>query len=336
LTSFGFWGIFSPIVQKERDFSQQSYGKRTPEIRQPLILRPQTEPPSFPQQQELGETRILQMLSKIPKEDQVQKQEGQSLPKRNKAFEPFINDEDDDQQGCRFINLYGGNFAKDMQLNKHAVEQVAKIASLDGQIILTSLSPNRQRSIDANSDGSVTSKKRLFWEETVEKEEGNPAFLVTSIPQGWKIEINDQKLTERLAERKSGKNLRQVFVARFNSLLRQAIFECVRREKLTGEKDDNFYTKLFLSVLSAGIPSLFFLGGGDGSNAAWLPIDIGFLYGFWNVIAHRIPLRGGLHRKIDNFYELVMPLVEVDKVLRSFAYLSIKGRQLVKLQNQPA
>ena len=42
-----------------------------------------------------------------------------------------------------------------------------------------------------------------------------------------------------------------------------------------------------------------------------------------------IPIRG---RRIDHLFEFFMPYVEVDKVVRSFAYLNLAGRRLVGLR----
>lgn len=90
-----------------------------------------------------------------------------------KGFEPFVNPEG--EQGSQlFVNEYGGNYAQNMELNRHAIEKTLRLAHLDGQIFLTSFSPSRNRSIDANPDGSVSSKKSVFWGEKIEKDEANP------------------------------------------------------------------------------------------------------------------------------------------------------------------
>ncbi len=45
------------------------------------------------------------------------------------------------------------------------------------------------------------------------------------------------------------------------------------------------------------------------------------------------PLRSiGLNRNLTSLYERFMPLVEIDRVLRGFAFVNLKGRNLVRLR----
>ena len=243
------------------------------------------------------------------------------------------------QDNFWFVNLYGGNYASSMELDRNRVEATLKYAHLNGQVVLTSFVPSRKRSIEANSDGSVTAKSTAFWGENLEENETeNPPYVVTSTPQGWRIEINDTKLREELVEKEKisdAKRLQKEFIKRFNSLTKRALFECVVKEKLTPVKDgeelnEKFGTKLIaavgqiltFAVVSFPLGELTILQG----YALLFPLVAGF-----NILTRpAFPLR-----KIDYPWEYFLPAVEIDKVIGSFINLQTRGRKLVKEIKQP-
>lgn len=257
---------------------------------------------------------------------------------RKDGFEPFVNPEPTNNP--LFVNRYNGNFAQQMELNRKGVERVLKIAHLDGQIILTSLNPLRQRSVEANSDGSVTGKRSLFFGEKMQDDEiENPLRRVVPIPEGWRIEINDTRIREELEKGKlTGKKLQKKFIRHFSEQLNQGIMTCTVREKLTGIKDKHFKIKLFDTlgpvVVHSGL-SLFWLYVGFSKFSSIIPIIVGIesTYIIMNILIQgdkNYPLR----RKMDHKLEYLMPLLEIDKVIRTFAYLSLKGN-LVRETKQP-
>lgn len=270
------------------------------------------------------------------------------------GFEPFVNPEPG--RNHLFVNGYNGNFAQQMDLNRKGIEEVLKIAHLDGRVILASLSPLRQRSIEANPDGSVTGKRSLLFGESIEEDQKDNPFLlsrVVAVPQGWKIEINDQKLTEELTGRKlSGKELQRAFIKRFNGQLKETLKECIWREKFSSEKNEYFKMKAFFSLLPILLQvteyaPLFI-------NRPFYTTFLGvrtiiLIYGFLNLLGElykkvvRNRLResdpsfslerfSSFRQNFDSFWEYFMPLVEIDKVARAFAYLSTigKGRTLIR------
>jgi len=206
-------------------------------------------------------------------------------------------------------------------------------------VVLTSFVPSRKKSIEANSDGSVTAKSTAFWGENLEENETeNPPYVVTSTPQGWRIEINDTKLREELVEKEKisdAKRLQKEFIKRFNSLTKRALFECVVKEKLTPVKDgeelnEKFGTKLIaavgqiltFAVVSFPLGELTILQG----YALLFPLVAGF-----NILTRpAFPLR-----KIDYPWEYFLPTVEIDKTIGSFINLQTRGRKLVKEIKQP-
>jgi hypothetical protein len=236
-----------------------------------------------------------------------------------------------------FVNLYGGHYADSMELNRKAIERVLKLAHLDGKVFLTSRGVSRDRSIDANPDGSVTSKKSLFIREKPEDEDKNPYSRVISIPEGWKIEINDQRIMEELIDKRmSEKKTKATFVNKFDNLLGEKLLQCIVQEKLSTIKDKNFKYKLYAStanpVIQALLSALF--------KEKW-PIDFIANTVFPSLLAYTIcnsfpRLVGSSARKTDHLWEYVLPSVEIDKVAESSAYLFMSGQKLVREKKDQA
>lgn len=267
------------------------------------------------------------------------------------GFEPFINGSENGEDNL-FVNLYGGDFSQKMALNRKGVEGVLRIAHLDGKIFLTSLQPNRSRA-EAHGNELAAKKFLIFGEKSKEAEEENPLARVVSVPQGWRIEINNTRITEELTEKKiGGKQLQRAFINRFNSQLKGALKECVWREKFSSEKDEHFKFKIFFSLIpilgQIAIQARFFVDPFFSTS-----VGVGAVianYGIYNLLGelHKrrlrnienaikglypssIPRRFSLARQnLDSFWEYLMPQVEIDKVARAWTFLSLKGRNLVR------
>lgn len=216
-----------------------------------------------------------------------------------------------------------------------------KVAGLGGNVVLTSFSYSRTRSIEANPDGSVAAKRRLFWGEKPEDVE-NPYHRVTSIPEGWRIEICDQKIRDELSEKYSGEKLQKKFVAKFNQHLRAGLWQAVWKEKLSFAQDNLRPIKAVVSFFPLMAESIRFIINGDlGSHT--LPIDIAMeVIGYFmiynvglniaTIIYDNIYYSNVSKRNLTSFYETFMPLLEVDRAARAFCYLNLKGRNLVRLR----
>ncbi|MEK7517412.1 MAG: hypothetical protein AAB583_02590 [Patescibacteria group bacterium] len=263
----------------------------------------------------------------LRQEDRRDNREEQSSRRENgqksDGFEPFLNQ--DQQEGNLFVNNYGGNYAHDMQLNRRRVERVLEIAQLDGRVFLTTLAPSRSRA-DAQ-DNELAAKRFLIFDRQTQKAEGeNPYKRVVSIPEGWRIEINDQRITEERRERGlAGEKLKRASIRDINNVLKTGVFECVIREKLSSKKDIEFGHKAFGSIgvtLTAVLGCISFAGPN-------IPIAIGLYLTGQSVVFALVNRIGGL-RKIDHPLEMFMPPVEIDKVLRTYAYLAGKERRLVR------
>lgn len=190
---------------------------------------------------------------------------------------------------------------------------------------------SRQRSIEANPDGSVSAKRNLIFGEDLEEKENreNPLKRVVSIPEGWRIEINDARITEGLMQKKlTGEQLKKQFVEKFNGLVRQGIKECIVREKLTSVKDKNFKFRLGFDIWNWSIII------NDLSRHIVIGTSLQLMIiTCLNAINKISPFpeifwTGRLHT--DHIWEFFMTFVEIDKVAETFAYLSTKGRRLVK------
>lgn len=253
---------------------------------------------------------------------------GETNDKRSDGFEPFVNPEGSDEN--LFVNNYGGNFSQKMELNRKGVETALKIAHLDGQVFLASLPPSRSRSAEAQGEELAAKRFLFFGEKTQKAEEENPYKRVVSVPEGWRIEINDSRITDELTERKlSGKRLQKTFVSRFNGLVKEGIRESVWREKLSSEKDKNFLWKISFSLFNPTLGLMFsVLHKFDPAEVAFEMGITLFAFNIFNI--HDTLMQSPLRRNLDHVWEYFMPRVEIDKVARAYAYLAGKGRRLVK------
>jgi len=312
--------------------------RRSGEIRNALapvsLNPPEIKVNKLPARDARLESRIPELLSLVLGEkDKAERTEEPKL-KRADGFEPFVNPEP--SENTLFVNGYNGNFTQKMDLNRKGVARVLQIAHLDGQVFLTTLSLNRQKSIEANPDGSVSAKRFLLYQEKAgEDEKDSPLSRVVAVPQGWRIEINDQRLMDELTERKlSGEELKKAFINKFNGFFKAGILKAVWREKMSSEKDEYFRNKLFFSVLCpASQIMLSVLLRETPLQAVIIDSVIIFtLYGLINLRrrSHFRAIKFSPARNIDHPLEYFAPLVEIDKVARTFAFLSLKGRKLVR------
>jgi hypothetical protein len=299
------------------------------------------------------------LLAKIADKEKPTVKLGRQAKKANRSnkFEPFEIPESD-QEDRLFVNLYGGHHAKDMELNIKTAEKTLKLAHLEGQIFLMSLPPSRNRSLDANADGSVSAKKSVFWGEKLDEEKDNPYYKVTSIPQGWKIEINDQKMMEQLMKEKiNPKQKQRIFINKFNSFAKSSLESCIKKEKLSSVKDRYFKHKLFSSLVIPVLQTGFRLYLHNFSlieYSRWrdvLSAMVGTFvtYTFINLLSgisnrrtrhlHEQSKESGqklnlnkstIDRKLDHPWEWIMPEVEIDKVIGSFLRLNVFSQKLVR------
>jgi len=275
----------------------------------------------------LRETRLV--LRKVDRRgnggEQFSREDTDQKPN---GFEPFLNSEP--QEGNLFVNNYGGNYSQRMELNRRGVERTLQIAHLDGKVFLSNFQQSKSR---PEAQGNELAAKRflIFDSKTQKAEEDNPYKRVTSIPEGWRIEINDQRITEELSEQQklSGEKLQKAFIKNFNQVLNGGIFECVRREKLSSEKDRLFIFKTAKSIVYAVTVAV----GQTPMILANSPLGVSLYLGsmpFGFAILNFLNKQSLSSRKIDDPLEYFMPPVEIDKVARTFAYLAGKGRRLVR------
>lgn len=276
----------------------------------------------------------------------------------------FIQGQSNNKQNL-FVNRYVGNFAQQMSLNRKAVERVLEIAHLDGKVVLTRFVPSSQSTSEAQGNELAPKRFFPFGEKINRDEEENPLSKVVSIPEGWKIEINDTRIRKELENKQNltGKELQTAFIKKFNGLVTNKLLECIRIEKLSSKKDRYFISKFCRSALVPVMPITItvFLSNLPSRPLAgldiWVIHVINFVgtfcsYGIFNLLNHQINKENkrrrdrlvkmnnlGLesdvpYRKIDHIWEYFMPPLEIDKSIRSVAFILIKGRNLVKVSKE--
>lgn len=309
----------------------------------------------FPEKKAGVEARIRELSQMLfaerKKDEELEGQPREKTPQTD-GFEPFVNPEP--ISNPIFINGYTGNFAQRMELNRKGVEKVLKIAHLDGKVVLVSMPSSRTRSVDANPDGTVTGKRNLFWGEKIENDEENPLRQVIATPQGWRIEINDTRIREELEKKNpTGKKLQAEFTKHFNEQLKQGLLESIQREKLSSEKDEHFKGKLLYATLLpiltqvvAGAPIFInhpfraTLFGVGSTILSYIVFNLfgelrkGEMRNIENILKELDPnfnpRKFSVYRHTDSLFEDLMPQIEIDKVARTWIFLSLKGRTLVK------
>lgn len=274
-------------------------------------------------------------------------------PKQIRSFEPFVSP-GEEKKGTLFVNEYNGHYSQAMELNREAVETVLRIAHLDGPVFLTSMPYSRGRSLDANSDGSVSAKNSLFSGKKIDEENENPHMKIASLPVGWKIEVNDQAIMANLMERKlDPQNRQKVFIKEFNGLIINGLWDCIAKEKLSNIKDKYFKNKRIWSIIYPAVNAMAVLiSQAPLRSIAVQSSALLLTYAFINYLSlirakdarqieESLREHGAnidhdsnfISRKVDHPWELVMPMIEIDKVIESFAYLSTAGRTLVREKN---
>lgn len=314
-----------PEVGKFTDFSKQYFSTPTP--------------PDLP---EKDPEEVIRRARKIIKDTDplvsaLEKATGIKEKDLEKSLRRRLPEPNPEPEKPLFVNGYSGNFAQDMAFDEVKIGKALRIAHLDGVVSVVQMPQSRQRSIEANPDGSVSAKRNLIFGEDLEEKENreNPLKRVVSIPEGWRIEINDARITEELMQKKlTGEQLKKQFVKRFNSVLKGTIMECVLKEKLTGAKDGNFMfnSKVFVTLFT---PSLLFVMRNIGNFGkfnvgdvveplAYTPLS------YLTINALNKIQRDSLRENIDHLWEYFMPPIEIDKVAETFIYLLTKGRKLVE------
>lgn len=302
-----------------------------------------------------GGSRIREVLGLIRREDN-RKKEG-DRPQRKNTFEPFTNP--DNNPGNLFVNGYNGNYAQSMELDRKGIEAVLKIAHLNGKVSLSSMPKSRDRSLDGvNDDGSIAAKKTPMFDDKAQRLEDkkNPLYRTVPVAEGWRIEINDEMMMEKLQKKGlTGKKLQGKFVQEFNGIFTTAVFECITREKLSNVKDPYIRRKLTHLILNTSLQLT--IGGAISVGASLDPLRISMQAGPAWLLANLLTNISDFFRKrdlenqetvirminpkvnrnsfypgrqIDHHWEYFMPLVEIDKVARTLVLLSLPGKKLVR------
>lgn len=292
----------------------------------------------LPADQEESPEQPLQELRHLSSESGAE-----AKGKKKNVWESFSAEP---EKGQRFMNLYTGPFYQRMELARANAERLIKVAALDGTITLSDFTPERRRSIEGvNPDGSAIARRNLFWGERLptDVEETKERSLVTSTPDGWRIEIDGQSIAEKLSREESRLSREQRFVKFFNDEVRSALNGIIVKEKLV-LNDFNSYLRLGLTVFSpllvyvcfeTAFETAFSLGLRRQPYVKEISMILSS-YSIINLEFFKISKDEGFpeslsRRHLDSWYDWFMPPLEVDRVIRGLAFVNLKGRDLVRL-----
>jgi hypothetical protein len=224
-----------------------------------------------------------------------------------------------------------------MDLNIKNANRMVDVAALGEKVILTNIPALRSRSIDVNPDGSITSKKGLLWGQKITEPESEKPYQISPIPEGWRIEICDQMITNELMSKESRKPLNKRYVDRFNQVLRSALSETVFKDKFTTASDKGNTIKLLIEGAMVSLIGTYTAFYGyqffELSSISFYYLQLNLVRNF---IGKSISTRNPFFplRTLNSFYEYFMPPVEVDRALRGYLFINLKGRNLVQLAGE--
>lgn len=114
---------------------------------------------------------------------------------------------------------YNGRFPAVMEVNEKAIKEVFELAGLGySGIVIESMS---QSDID------------------ISKGRKNLLFTTDRVNNRWRIQINDEEMIARLEKKGSRDDYRKRFIPQFNGLIKDAVLECIRKEKLSNRQDSD-------------------------------------------------------------------------------------------------
>ena len=229
---------------------------------------------------------------------------------------------------------YEGPFAQRLEINRANAERFAGIGAIDNQIVIKDLPNSRARQIDSiNADGSTTQKRSVFFGQKLQSE-GAARSLVTPAPGAYIVAINGERILQEEQEKDSKKPLDVRFAKKFNEELGASLISVLRKEKLSIQ---TVYDKarLHITVIPLMFEAVDFVDGVQVWDLSGVVVT-GMVYATMNTLSELLVRRGSspehMGRKHNSSYQLFMPPVEIDRFARGIAFLNIKGRNLVRVQ----
>lgn len=141
---------------------------------------------------------------------------------------------------------YDGRFSDVLELNEKAIKKAFGIAGLDYGGI--TIEPMPQSDIE---------KSRGRWNRRL--------FTTEKGDNGWKIQVNDEAMMERLIRKDLKKSHQENFTQELNGLIKSAVLACVRKEwRLEINPKGYLFTALDLMEFIDNIRCSLFLYQGDG------------------------------------------------------------------------
>ena len=288
--------------------------------------------PDYDEMIERGRRRLLEAIENDSEEQIVFSEEelAESKGKKQKPnpWEPFNLEPHPSQN---FVNLYGGPYSQQMELNRANAERLLEVAGIEGKVILADRPMDRSRSVaGVNPDGSVTGRRKLFWGEKIEEEDKSQS-LVKSIPEGWRIEIPGQEILDELSRQENKKPLDQRFASGFNQIIRDSLMKIMFREKLTPDGGNSYKIRAACTIASLSLVIPLGIAYKFGNlTPAFIALDVGSIF-YMNFLANLgIGRLWGLWSKRSTEEGILFP-IELDRYLRGIAFMKNKGRNLIRL-----
>lgn len=142
---------------------------------------------------------------------------------------------------------YDDRFPYAIEVNEDAIKKAFRVAELDYCNGIT-IEPMPQSDVE---------RSRGRWNRRL--------FATGKGDNGWKIQVNDEVMMERLERKDPRKSHRENFIQGLNGLIKSAVLECVRKEwRLEMNPKGYLFTALDLMEFIDNARCSLFLYRGDG------------------------------------------------------------------------
>jgi len=256
------------------------------------------------------------------------------------------------------MDSYNGVAGGIMELNDPIADGFMRVADMRSDVVIIQKPQERVRDYDEIGFVRVAKVLKLprldFWRDS------NDLTQTKKEDDIWYIAINDQDLADRVA-RAEGDNRKfnERFVDAFQAEVRNGLATCLRREKLLNSGKYNFgflvayHGLLNYDLLLAPVAVVTSILSGDPMSAAKVALLIAIANSTWNTfnlagagmtyLEDKIfGAEGAIKPSTPNFndpfirhsvFDLVMPPVPIDRLVRGSRYLTQHGGQLITIQS---
>lgn len=229
------------------------------------------------------------------------------------------------------LDQYRGIAGGLMAVNELVADRFMEVGDVRKEVVIVQMVDDRTTSYDQL--GSVRVGKRLRIPRWGEKESDSG---LRSDSDAWYIQVNDQAISRKARESKSGKRFDEEFTASFRNEVNGGLRKILAKEKLANS--GKFSPSVLFGYPWLGITAWSALNLYNGMEGA--ASDIGFdlvrMVGY-NALFFTMARRGS--RTIspedpfvrNSYLDCISPTVPVDRLARGTVYIQMHGNKMIEI-----